>query len=291
MSAFCGPVTLAVFLLMPFAALSAQTSVPLGFVLINGGTFIMGSPVQEVDRHHDETQHSVMVDSFYMAKYEVTQAEYTAVMGVNPSFFRGAHLPVENVTWYNAVEYCNKRSEKEGKTPTYSIDKTRLDPNNHAPAEHDKVRWIVTWNKKADGYRLPSEAEWEYACRAGTTTPFCTGDNITTSQANYDGNIPYNKNARGVYREKTTPVGSFLPNRWGLFDMHGNVDEWCWDWYGEYPESALTNPSGSSSGSGRIKRGGRWGSLGHYLRSADRNYDISSYRLYDLGFRLVLNSR
>jgi len=145
----------------------------------------------------------------------------------------------------------------------------------------------VTWNQNANGYRLPTEAEWEYACRAGTTTPFSTGNNITTSQANYNGNYPYNNNAKGTYRATTTAVGSFSPNSWGLYDMHGNVFEWCWDWLGDYSSNAQTDPRGASSGSGRVIRGGSWDNSALYLRSAYRNSYAPSNRLYNIGFRLV----
>jgi formylglycine-generating enzyme required for sulfatase activity len=181
-------------------------------VKIQGGTFMMGSPANEPGRDSDETQHQVTVSSFYMNRYEVTQAEYRAVMWTNPSRFKGDNLPVEEVSWYDAVAYCNQRSEAEGLNPAYVINGTD-----------------VRWNRAVNGYRLPTEAEWEYACRAGTTTPFNTGDNITTDQANYEGNNPYNNNAKGVYRERPVNVGSFAANPWGLYDMHGNVWEWCWD--------------------------------------------------------------
>ena len=137
------------------------------------------------------------------------------------------------------------------------------------------------------GCRLPTEAEWEYACRAGTTTPFSTGNNLTTSQANYNGNYPYNNNLEGEYRQQTTPVGSFAANAYGLFDMHGNVWEWCSDWYGGYSTSAQTNPKGASSGSDRVRRGGGWGSFAYYCRAAYRYYDTPDYNDYNLGFRLV----
>jgi formylglycine-generating enzyme required for sulfatase activity len=193
-------------------------------------------------------------------------------MRTNPSTFKGPNLPVENVSWFDAVEYCNKRSGKEGLTPAYTIS---------------GAGGRVTWNRNANGYRLPTEAEWEYACRAGTTGPFSTGDNITTDQANYDGNYPYNNNARGTYRDRTTPAGSFDPNPWGLYDMHGNVWEWCWDWYGGYPGGAQTNPAGAASGSARIIRGGGWNYDASYARSAFRNYDIPYHRFINTGFRLV----
>jgi formylglycine-generating enzyme required for sulfatase activity len=250
----------------------------------------MGSPPTEVDRSGDETQHQVTVSSFYMGKCEVTQVEYEAVMGTNPSYFKGAKLPVENVSWYEAVEYCNKRSEKEGLTLAYTINKKKKDPNNRNSKYDDKLNWLVTWNKNANGYRLPTEAEWEYACRAGTTTPFNTGSNVTTAQASYNGNYPYNKNAKGTYREKTTEAGSFAANRWGLYDMHGNVWEWCWDWYGTYPDSAQNNPAGVVSGAGREIRGGSWDSDAQFLRSANRDINTPSFRDYYLGLRLVRSS-
>ncbi|MDR1787166.1 MAG: formylglycine-generating enzyme family protein [Treponema sp.] len=261
----------------------------LDMVRIQGGTFTMGSPSSEPDREDDEVQHRVTLSSFYMGKYEVTQKEWQALMGTNPSSFKGDNLPVECVSWYDAVEYCNARSKKEGLTPAYTINKTRQDPNN--TSSYDSLKWTVTWNRKANGYRLPTEAEWEYACRAGTTGPFNTGNNITTSQANYNGNYPYNGNAKGQYREKTTAVGSFQPNAWGLYDMHGNVWEWCWDWYGNYSSGAQTDPEGptgpASSWSRRVRRGGSWYNSGQYLRSANRGYYSPGNRLYYLGFRLV----
>jgi formylglycine-generating enzyme required for sulfatase activity len=252
------------------AAAGAQSP---GMVRIEGGTFAMGSPASEPERADDELQHRVTVSSFYMGKYEVTQKEWWDIMGYSTSSFSGDNLPVENVSWYDAVEYCNRRSRREGLTPAYTINGEN-----------------VTWNRKANGYRLPTEAEWEYACRAGTTTPFNTGNNITTGQANYNGNYPYNGNPRGTYRDKTTPVGTFAPNAWGLYDMHGNVWEWCWDWYGEYPCGAQTDPAGAGSGSVRVSRGGSWLYLARGLRSADRSWDGPVIRYDNLGFRLARNA-
>jgi formylglycine-generating enzyme required for sulfatase activity len=250
-----------------------------------GGTFLMGSPASEAGRNSNETQHQVTVSGFFMGKYEVTQKEWTAVMGSNPSGFKGDNLPVESVSWYDVIEYCNKRSIKEGLTPAYTIDKSRRDPNNKH--EYDNVKWAVTWNRGGNGYRLPTEAEWEYACRAGSTAPFSTGSNITTSQANYDGNNPYNGNAAGVYRVKTWEVGSGAANAWGLYDMHGNVWEWCWDWFGDYGSGAQSDPSGAVSGSNRVLRGGGWRSDARYLRSAFRDSNTPEIRYYNYGFRLV----
>jgi formylglycine-generating enzyme required for sulfatase activity len=245
----------------------------------------MGSPANEPERDGDEVQHQVTVRSFYMGKYQVTQAEYETVMGTNPSYFKGLNLPVECVSWYDAVEYCNRLSQREGLSLAYTIDKNRSDPNN--TNSDDNVRWLVTWNPNANGYRLPTEAEWEYACRAGTTTPFSTGNNITTSNANYDGNYPYNNNYKGTYRERTTTVGSFAPNPWGLYDMHGNVWEWCWDWYGNYSSGSQTDPRGAASGANRVLRGGSWSNTATYVRSAIRSYYTPSNRNYFIGFRLV----
>ncbi|MDR3341333.1 MAG: SUMF1/EgtB/PvdO family nonheme iron enzyme, partial [Treponema sp.] len=235
--------------------------IPADFVKINGGTFMMGSPASEEGRDSDEVQHRVTVSGFYLGKYEVTQREYAAIMGTNPSAFKGDNLPVENVSWYDAVEYCNARSRKEGLTSAYTISGSG---DNQT----------VTWNRNANGYRLPTEAEWEYACRAGTTTRYSTGNNIRKSQANYDGNT-------------TKAVGSFDANVWGLYDMHGNVWEWCWDWYDSYGSGSQTDPMGASAGSTRVLRGGCWYNNGQSLRSANRYYYAASDRYNDLGFRLL----
>jgi formylglycine-generating enzyme required for sulfatase activity len=258
--------------------------VPRDFVYIPGGTFTMGSPASEPGRGSDEVQHSVTVSGFYMGKFEVTQWEWQEVMGSNPSDFKGDRLPVENVSWYDAVEYCNRRSEREGLSPAYRIDKGRSDPNN--TNGNDNVKWLVTWNPNANGYRLPTEAEWEYACRGGTTTPFSTGNNITTNHANYNGNHPYNNNAQGVFRNRTWEVGSGTPNPFGLYDVHGNVWEWCWDWRGSYSNATQTDPRGAASSSYRVLRGGSCGEAAQYLRSAFR-LSISLPRFNSGGFRLV----
>lgn len=148
----------------------------------------------------------------------------------------------------------------------------------------------VIWNRQANGYRLPTEAEWEFASRAGTKTPFHTGENITVDQANYYGRYPYNNAPSQPYREKTVPVGSFAPNAWGLHDMHGNVWEWCWDLYGEYASGEQVNPSGPTEGSFRVNRGGGWNDFGRHLRSAYRAAHPPVNRTFNLGFRVARNA-
>jgi formylglycine-generating enzyme required for sulfatase activity len=267
-----------------FAAVSAiaQSRFPDDFVLISGGTFTMGSPASEPERGTDETQRRVTVEDFYIAKSSVTQTEWTALMGNNPSEFKGDNLPVENVTWFDTIRYCNARSDREGLTPAYIISGE-----------------TVTWNRNASdqrsaGYRLPTEAEWEYACRAGTTTPFNTGNNITDNEANCYNNYGYNNNSSGRvtggYRGRTSPVNSYAANSWGLFDMHGNVADWCWDWYGEYSAAAQTNPAGAATGTLRVNRGGGWNDFPKHIRSAYRAATPPSNGSFNLGFRLARNT-
>lgn len=263
----------------PISTASGSEAVPVfaspGFAYINGGTFIMGSPGNEKGRYDGEgPQYPVTIGSFHIGRYEITQKEYQEVMGKNPSHFKGDYLPVENVSWFDAIEYCNRRSRMEGLVPAYTITGSG---NNRS----------VTWNRNANGYRLPTEAEWEYACRAGTVTPFNTGNNINTSQANYNGNYPYGDNVGGMYRELTTPVGSFPANLWYLHDMHGNVWEWCWDWYAPYYSGARTDPAGPVSGSRRALRGGSWDSTGAGLRSAFRDGTAPNRVSDSIGFRIV----
>ena len=229
--------------------------VTLDMVEIPGGTFIMGSPKSEAKRGSNEgPQHQVTVPSFYMGKYELTQVQYEAIIGTNPSNFKGDNRPVERVSWNNAVEFCKKLSQKTGKK-----------------------------------YRLPSEAEWEYACRAGTTTPFYFGESITPDLVNYDSNYTYASAPKGKYRQQTTDVGTFPPNSFGLYDMHGNVWEWCQDDYkNDYINaptdgSALTSPRRSA----KLLRGGSWCNDPGYCRSACRTFDFLDGNDTLVGFRVV----
>jgi formylglycine-generating enzyme required for sulfatase activity len=230
--------------------------VSMKLVLIPAGEFQMGSPASEAHRQQNETQHTVKITKpFYMGATEVTQEQYEAVMGKNPSEFNGGKNPVERVSWNDATEFCRKLSGKTGKA-----------------------------------IRLPTEAEWEYACRAGTTTPFHFGATISSDQANYDATFAYGRGEKGDARDKTMPVGSFLANAWGLHDMHGNVWEWCRDWYGEYAGGPLADPTGPVSGSQRVLRGGAWYNDPSHCRSADRTRIGPALRIDGHGFRVVVEA-
>lgn len=252
-------------------------------ILINGGTYLMGSPETEMQRETDEVQHEVTVSDFYIGRYEVTQKEYEEVMGENPSNFEGENLPVENVTWYEAIEYCNKLSEKEGLTSVYTIDGEN-----------------VSWDRSANGYRLPTEAEWEYAARAGTTSPFNTENSISDEEANYYGHYPYGieenyftqenlETEPRQYRQTTVEVDSFSPNKWGLYNIHGNVAEWCFDYYGAYDLENTDNPSGPTTGTLRVNRGGGWNDYAKHLRCAYRASTTPDQKMSNIGFRVVRN--
>ncbi|MBN1164516.1 MAG: SUMF1/EgtB/PvdO family nonheme iron enzyme [Candidatus Krumholzibacteriota bacterium] len=235
-------------------------------VRIEPGIFQMGSPENEDGRDNDERLHTVEISRpFYMSATEVTQAQWKKVMGDNPSRFKGDDLPVESVSWFDAIRFCNRLSEKEGLEPVYQIEGEK-----------------VSWRRDRRGYRLPTEAEWEYACRAGTTTRFYTG--------NEEGDLSRAGWYAGNSKNKTHPVGLKEPNAWGIYDMHGNVWEWCWDWYGNYSTSRSKDPSGPDSGSYRLLRGGSRLNPDLFCRSAARNWvrpGSGSHR--GRGFRLSLD--
>lgn len=254
-----------------------------GLILINGGSFVMGSPTSEMQRETDEIEHTVTLDDFYVSPYEVTQEEYENIMGENPSYFEGENLPVENVSWYDAITYCNRLSELMGLTLVYTINGDE-----------------VSWDLSASGYRLLTEAEWEYASRAGTTTPFNTETSISDEEANYYGHYPYGieenyftqenlETEPGIYRETTIEVGSFEPNNWGLYDMHGNVREWVYDYYGEYDTKNTDNPTGPTTGTLKVNRGGGWNDYAKHLRSAYRSSLPPEQSESNLGFRIARN--
>nr|WP_246844254.1 bifunctional serine/threonine-protein kinase/formylglycine-generating enzyme family protein [Hydrocoleum sp. CS-953] len=230
--------------------------IKLEMVYIPGGSFIMGSPENEQGRSSDESpQHQVTLQPFYMSKYPITQEQYQAIMEENPSHFEGKSRPVENVTWYDAVEFCQKLSEKTGKI-----------------------------------YRLPSESRWEYACRARTSTPFYFGETITSELVNYDGNYPYSNAPKDKYRGETTNVGIFPPNAFGLYDMHGNVWEWCLDiWHINYDGAPNDGSAWETLGDSNIKvlRGGSWYNYSWNCRSARRYENDGDNLIYYRGFRIV----
>jgi formylglycine-generating enzyme required for sulfatase activity len=222
--------------------------VSIEFMPIPAGTFMMGTseaavifptgaPVSGKMLENDEVQHrATLTKSFCLGIYEVTQKQWRAVMGTNPSRFKGDRRPMEKVSWDDAVEFCRGASELTGRK-----------------------------------FRLPTEAEWEYACRAGTTSAYNTGNNFV--QANFG----------------THEVGSYSPNAWGLYDMHGNVWEWCSDWYGDYPTGSVSDPQGPENGSRRVLRGGSWVNLPRFCSSSSRGRHDPGARFDDFGFRVVLD--
>ncbi|MFN5065658.1 MAG: SUMF1/EgtB/PvdO family nonheme iron enzyme [Aphanizomenon sp.] len=242
--------------------------VTLEMVAIPGGTFIMGSPENEEGYHSSESpQHEVTVPPFFMGKYPVTQQQWRVVAALpkdkidlksDPSYFKGDNLPVECVSWNDAQEFCARLSQMANKT-----------------------------------YRLPTEAEWEYACRGGTTTPFYCGETISTDLANYNGNYTYGQGQKGQYREKTTEVGIFPANPFGLYDMCGNVWEWCEDgWHENYINAPADGSAWTSlSTEDMLLRGGSWLNLARYCRSALRRGDLRDFRDSFYGFRVVSSFR
>jgi len=239
-----------------------RNSLGMEFLKIPPGSFMMGSPEKEQFRDEDETPHLVrLTRAFFIQETEVTQAQWKAVMGSNPSFFRdcGDNCPVERVSW------------------------------------NDATRFLEALNGRGEGrYRLPTEAEWEYACRAGSATPFSWGDAPDCRMGLFNNNPRRGVAkclaevlARGLKPGSTAPVRSYPPNKWGLYDMHGNVWEWCQDWYGPYPKGEVTDPKGPEQGSFKVRRGGSWFKYATFGRSANRNYAHPASRYNTTGFRLV----
>ncbi len=275
--------------------LRGKRKIPANFVHISGGRFSMGSPETEVSRSDNETLHEVEVSDFWMCRYVVTVKEFrdfikttgyrTDAEEKNSSYIWNGKewKDTEGVNWRHDVS-GKERGENEDNHPVIHVSW------NDAVAF---CKWMT--EKTGKKFRLPTEAEWEYACRAGKSTPFNTGESLTTKQANYNGKYPYNGNPEGEYREKTLPVESFEPNKWGLYNMHGNVWEWCSDWYeADYykeckKDGVVKDPEGPKpeSGSHRVLRGGSWNNNAEYCRSAYRCNDTPGYRNSYVGFRLV----
>lgn len=242
--------------------------VPLEMIWIPSGTFMMGAHDEELACDHDESpQHKVTITSgFWIGKYELTKKQWVAIMESTPWSGKGQvskddNSPAVFVSWTDVRLFINKLNR-------LFEDKT---------------------SQKDKEFRLPTEAEWEYACRAGTTTPFHTGGLISTTQANYDGRGTYGSGQKGVYRRKTSPVGSFGPNRWGLYDMHGNVFEWCQNFYSLYPDGSVTDPAGPLTGEERVLRGGDWNNPPANCRSGHRYKKLPYSRNTGVGFRVVLD--
>ncbi|MBQ7589727.1 MAG: formylglycine-generating enzyme family protein [Verrucomicrobia bacterium] len=242
--------------------------VNLRMIWIEPGTFMMGSPEDELGRKDNETQHQVtLTQGYWLGKYEITQAQYEAVMGTNPSYYKGANLPVECVSWYDAKEFCSKLTDLE-------MEAGRL----------------------PEGYRytLPTEAQWEYACRAGTTTALNSGKNLSDeeqcSEMDEVGWYWYNAGIKSYEKGLicTRAVGQKMPNAWGLYDMHGNVAEWCADFYEDYPTSAVVDPTGPDAGIERVARWGSWWNYAWGCRSAYRGSDAPDAKYTNLGFRVAL---
>jgi len=276
-----------IFILVTSCKTEDPTSLSqLSTVLIPAGTFIMGSHGTEVDRYEDETQYSVTLSAFRMNKYEITNVQYAAFLnakgiGSNGIWAKAPAYPTQILIYASSGNYdWGLHYSGSQWIPVGGYE--------NAPVIY------VTWYGAKEfatyvGGTLPTEAQWEYACRAGTTTPFNTGNFLTNLQANYDWAYPYNGGTNTVttYLGRTQPVGTYAANRYGLYDMHGNVWEWCADWYGTYPNSAQTNPTGAATGSGRVIRGGGWNRSAYRCRSACRCGDYPNFSYNCLGFRVV----
>ena len=282
-----------VFTAMLIAASVCLGQTPDNLVWVHGGLF-----KNKLSNYYGK---NVKVSDFYIGKYEVTQKEWMDVMGNNPSQFKGDNLPVEMVSWYDSIEYCNKRSLREGLKPYYSIDKNKKDPNNKPDPQFgdlDDVKWTVTIHPHANGYRLPTEAEWEYAADGGSKSQSYSysGGNDANAVAWYWRNSG-DKTLAGFWfwaavqqnHDRTRPVGGKKPNELGLHDMSGNVREWCWDWYQDHLPSNVTDPKGADSGSTRVWKGGGWMGGSDFTKPNFRGHLAANGKGPDQGFRICRN--
>jgi formylglycine-generating enzyme required for sulfatase activity len=287
-------------------ALGTNSTPPDGMALIPAGSFTMGNCMDPSEGYSDELPlHTVYVSAFYMDKYPVTKSLWDTVKAWNggngysydyAGSGKASTHPVQEIDWYDCVKWCNARSQKEGLTPAYYTDSGLT-----VVYKSGQVAPYVRWG--ANGYRLPTEAEWEKAARGGASGQrFPWGNTISWSQANYyasplsAGGYAYDVNPTNGYHPAfnvgvypyTSPVGYFGANGYGLYDMAGNVWQWCWDWYGAYSSGAQTDPRGPASGSNRVDRGGGWNNHAIYCRAALRNGYNPTYSAYNMGFRSVL---
>jgi formylglycine-generating enzyme required for sulfatase activity len=315
----------------PSSTQTQPTSTHANMVYVEGGSFQMGS----IESEREQPIHQVYVSSFYMSRFELTIGEFRQFVSAtnyktlgelegsygvkngminehqglfwdNPGFSQTEKHPVTCISWYDAIAYCNWRSSLDNLTPCYNIDKENKDPNNLHGEGQDNANWTVTWNTEANGYRLPSEAEWEYAARnRGLLYKFAWGN---SSSPEINGisyaNVPDEKFNEWLPNQRfyngyndgylfTAPVGSFKANELGIFDLSGNVDEWCWDWFKDdyYTNSPINNPRGSDSGYWRVHRGGCWADLSAgescFCRVSYRDCQIPWHSSMTMGFRLV----
>jgi sulfatase modifying factor 1 len=283
-------VALAGLTILVSAAGGSLGNAPDNFILVKGGIF--------KNTKSNYYGKGVTVSDFYLGKYDVTQKEWTDAMGSNPSKFSGDNLPVETVSWYDSIEYCNQRSIKEGLRPYYTIDKNARDENNRADPQFgdlDGIKWTVTIDAGANGYRLPTEAEWEYAAGGGQLSRsylYSGGDDID-EVAWYWRNSGdqllsgfWTWPAVQLNHDQTKTVGSKKPNELGFYDMSGNVREWCWDWYGDL-EIHVSDPQGSRSGYARVWKGGGWMGAAFCTESAFRGHLAANGAGPDQGFRVA----
>jgi len=249
-----------------------------GMIFVKGGSFIMG------DEEEEDEYSIVKLDDFWIGIYEVTQDEWIKVMGNNPSRNKGGNLPVDNVTWYDAVDFCNKKSIKEGLSPCYIINKDNHDPNNKN--YDDYIKWTVSCDFTKNGYRLPTEAEWVYAAMGGADTK----KYIYSGSNNLDEVGWYYENSD----KESHPAGQKKPNELGLYDMSGNIWEWCWDWYDTFyynDNKKYTNPRGPESGKYRVIMGGCMNNKAYNCEIRERSFKNPGENLSKYGLRLVKNNK